>query len=235
MVTINESAKWCSKVIRSFACFYLLTGNKVGLYMLPPHSLFVTFLLSTMAFPLWQRKTWFSKFAKHSRGFDGWHRTEKYSFLSPTSCIAWTEQSNTAQIRYRVSKTKAKHWKRKKHAVVPFNKFARRSFCTGFRPIISRLQFAFYHFGNVVRRVLLLSHKIQQRRTYSKFVTMNFHDQLIRSLIITWDFISIDLCLLSFPSTRSQWVLLRTHVCLQSMAWWSIHLANASQKRDKNA
>lgn len=89
MVAINESAKWCSKVIRSlirwFACFYLIAGNKLGLYMLPPHSLFITFWLSEMEFPLWQTqnvpKIWFSKFAKYSRGFN-----EKYNFLSPTSC-----------------------------------------------------------------------------------------------------------------------------------------------------
>lgn len=153
MVAINESAKWCSKVIRSlirrFACFYLIAGNKVGLYMLPPHSPFITFRLSEMEFPLWQTqnvpKIWFSKFAKYSRGFNECHRTEKYNFLSPTSCNVRME------IRYRVSKPKAKHWKRKTHAIVPFNKFARRSFCTGFRPN-KPFAICFNHFGNIVRR-----------------------------------------------------------------------------------
>lgn len=108
MVTINESAKWCSKVIRwfvrSFACFYLIVGNKIGLYMLPPHSLFITCWLSKMAFSLWQRRT-FQKYGLQnlSRGFDWCHKTEKYSLPSPASCDVCMEQSTRAKIRHTVS------------------------------------------------------------------------------------------------------------------------------------
>lgn len=95
-----------------------------------------------------------------------------------------------AEMRYSVTKPSDREQKRRRererqkkiHEVVSLNKFARHS--TN-KPFAIR----FNHFGDAVR----LSYKTQQQ-THSKFVTMNFHDQLIRSLIITWDFISIDLC-----------------------------------------
>lgn len=170
MVTINESAKWCSNVIRlfvrsfihSFGCFHLIPipGIKLA-YVCRRHSAYThthtTLWLPKMDLSLWQctvPKIWFSKLAKHllpwrvycKCGFAGSNNTEKYHFLSSSSSCARLREYDVRNMepKWETKCNKAERMK-KKEDFESLNKFARRSFSYGFLRI-NRLQFILTHF-----------------------------------------------------------------------------------------